>query len=110
VTRPQEAERPFAYSGKSSRKGQPAGAPNPEPDAYWLRLKPAPDKPATEHTGWINISDLLDGMLRADAVPTNDRMWSRQENATQVARVEGDFVAMISAAGRFETLVDRHAC
>jgi hypothetical protein len=54
-----------------------------------------------------------DGTLRDEIVPdaavTNDRSWSKHERATELARVGGQFVAPITLAGRFDTLVDCHA-
>jgi hypothetical protein len=111
-------EDPLAMASSFARAiqwSQPSGAPDPA--AGWLRLPPSTDNPAAdpiwEHTRWVTLPELIDGALRDVIVPdssvTNNRSWSKQDRAIEIARAGDDFVALITSAGRFETLVDRHA-
>jgi hypothetical protein len=93
---------------------QPAGVPDPDLAADWLKLPGVPGLASTwEHAAWITASDLTDGMLRgvvqADGYVLNDRSWSTAERVRAVAQAPGDFVARLSPSRRFERLIDRRA-
>jgi hypothetical protein len=85
-----------------------------DPPPGWLALPDEPGRPPTwEHASWIVSRDLTDGVLRDAMLPGervfDDPSWTDADRVRAIVRVPAEFVALTTASGRFDHLVDRVA-